>query len=185
MEIERTGVEGVNILQPEVFEDERGFFFESYNKEKLEKMGINLNLCQDNHSMSKEIGTIRGLHYQIEPMEMTKIVRVVRGEILDVIVDIRKGSPTFGEWSSFHLTSENKKQVIVPPGFAHGFCTLVRDTEVLYKVDKHYSREHDRGIKWNDPEIGIDWPTSNPILSEKDMKNPPLSSAEINFTYEG
>jgi len=182
--IENTEIEGVQIVVPDIFEDGRGFFFESYNKEKLESHEIFLDLVQDNHSMSKEIGTIRGLHYQIEPMEMTKIVRVVRGEILDVIVDIRKGSPTFGAWSSFLLTSENKKQVIVPPGFAHGFCTLVRDTEVLYKVDKHYSREHDRGIKWDDPEIGIDWPTSNPILSEKDMKNPPLSSAEINFTYE-
>ena len=183
MKIESTDAEGVNILKPEIFTDGRGFFFESYNKEKMERLGIFLDLCQDNHSMSTEVGTIRGLHYQINPMAMTKIIRVIRGEILDVLVDIRRGSPQYGSWFSFVLSSENKKQLIVPRGFAHGFCTLAPNTEVLYKVDKHYSPEHDRGIKWNDPEIGIEWPTDDAIISEKDLGNPLMADAENNFVY--
>ncbi len=154
---------------------------ESYNEQKYKDYGLDFQFTQDNHSLSTETGTIRGLHYQLTPKAQTKLIRVIRGAIYDVVVDIRKTSPTFGQWIGVILNEENKRQLLVPKGFAHGFCTLVKNTEVLYKVDNYYSHEHDRGIIWNDPELGIDWPTANPILSEKDQKHPRLKDAEINF----
>jgi dTDP-4-dehydrorhamnose 3,5-epimerase len=174
----------VYILEPTVYGDNRGWFMETYSDTKLKESGINIKFVQDNHSFSAERGTLRGLHYQLNPKAQTKLVRCTRGSIFDVAVDIRKGSPTFGEWVGFELTSKNKKQLLIPKGFAHGFITLTNDAEVQYKVDEFYTPECDRGIIWNDPEIGIEWPIDlTPILSEKDEKAPFLKEAENNFIY--
>ena len=181
MRIVSTKLDGVFIIEPDVFADHRGFFMESYNLQRFAEAGLHYSFVQDNQSLSVEAGVLRGLHYQLKPKAQTKLVRVISGAVYDVAVDIRKKSPTFGKWVGVILSSSNKRQLLVPAGFAHGFCTLVPDTEVLYKVDEFYSREHDRGIAWDDPDLGIDWPVSNPILSEKDAKNPPLKNAEINF----
>lgn len=171
----------VLLLEPKIFEDARGFFIESYNQQVFSNLGINDKFLQDNHSLSKESGILRGMHYQINPRAQAKLVRVISGAIYDVVIDIRRDSSTFGKWESFILTSENKRQLYVPKGFAHGFCTLTANTEVIYKVDEYYSPQHDRGILWNDPAIGIDWPVSNPVLSAKDEKLPVLEEAEINY----
>lgn len=184
MNINDTKLQGVLILEPLILTDNRGFFMESYNKSVLEQIGINIDFIQDNQSLSKEAGVIRGLHYQLSPMAQTKLVRVCSGAIWDVIVDIRQNSPTFGQWIGVILSEENKRQVLIPKGFAHGFCTLVPNTNVLYKVDEYYAPEHDRGIVWDDPEIGIDWPISSPILSAKDSKLPLLKNAELNFSVK-
>lgn len=169
------------IIEPVVHGDHRGFFMESYSDSLFKQNGINYNFIQDNHSLSAEPGVLRGLHYQLNPKAQTKLVRVLTGAIYDVIVDIRKNSPTFGQWVGVILSEHNKRQLLVPKGFAHGFCTLVPNTQVLYKVDEYYSPEHDRGILWSDPALGIDWPTSNPILSDKDQRHPLLKDAEMNF----
>lgn len=171
------------LLEPKVFGDHRGFFLESYNAQVFEELGQSYTFIQDNHSLSVEAGTLRGLHYQLNPFAQTKLVRAVRGAIYDVIVDIRKESPTFGQWQGFILTEENKRQLIVPRGFAHGFCTLVNNTEVIYKVDNYYSAEHDRGIQWDDSCLNINWPITKPILSDKDNTHPSFKDAEKNFTY--
>ena len=181
VKIIETKLQGVYLIEPDVFGDHRGFFMESYNERKLNELGISYRFVQDNHSLSVEAGVIRGLHYQLNPKAQTKLVRVIAGAIYDVVVDIRKQSPTFGQWVGVILSAYNKRQLLVPRGFAHGFCTLVPNTEVLYKVDEFYSPEHDRGILWNDPDLGIDWPTANPVLSEKDKNHPFLRDAEINF----
>jgi dTDP-4-dehydrorhamnose 3,5-epimerase len=181
MKIVPTKIDGVVILEPNVFGDSRGFFLESYNRQTFEKLGLNYTFVQDNHSLSVETGVLRGLHYQLNPKAQTKLVRVIAGAIYDVAVDIRRNSPTFGHWVGVILSSSNKRQLLVPQGFAHGFCTLVPNTEVLYKVDSLYSPEYDRGIAWNDPQLGIDWPTATPILSDKDTKHPCLQEAELNF----
>jgi dTDP-4-dehydrorhamnose 3,5-epimerase len=181
MQVIETKLEGVKVIEPQVYQDHRGFFMESYNEEAFNKAGIPHHFIQDNHSLSVEAGVIRGLHYQLDPKAQTKLVRVVSGAIYDVVVDIRKSSKTFGRWAGFILSESNKRQLVVPRGFAHGFCTLVPNTEVLYKVDELYSLENDRGILWSDSELGIDWPTSNPILSDKDKDHPLLIDAEINF----
>lgn len=172
---------GAFLLEPKVHGDNRGYFMESYNEILFKNNGVNYNFVQDNQSLSSEVGVIRGLHYQLNPKAQTKLVRVLTGVIYDVIVDIRKNSPTFGKWVGVILSEYNKRQLIVPKGFAHGFCTLVPNTQVLYKVDEYYSPENDRGILWCDPQIGILWPTSNPILSDKDQKHPLLHDAELNF----
>lgn len=173
----------IKVIEPVVHEDNRGFFMESYNKEKFTDFGAGVVFVQDNHSLSKEAGVIRGLHYQLNPQAQSKLVRVTAGAIYDVVVDIRQGSPTYGQWEGFELSADNKRQLFVPTGFAHGFCTLVPNTEVQYKVDRLYSKEHDRGILWNDPAIGIKWPTTQPILSEKDAGHLVLAKAEHNFKY--
>lgn len=173
MKLVKTKLDGVLIIEPAVYGDSRGFFMESYSKQKFNDLGLDFDLIQDNHSLSAQAGVIRGLHYQSSPKAQTKIVRVLTGAIYDVAVDIREGSPTFGEWVGVVLSEENKRQLIVPKGFAHGFCTIVPNTNVLYKVDEYYSPENDRGILWNDPDLNIDWPTTSPILSDKD-KNQPL-----------
>lgn len=179
MKIISTKLEGVVIIEPAVFGDNRGFFMESYNDKKFKELGINRSFVQDNHSLSVEPGVLRGLHYQLNPKAQTKLVRVAAGAIYDIAVDIRKSSPTFGQWVGVILSAANKRQLLVPQGFAHGFCTIVPNTEVLYKVDEFYSPEHDRGIAWNDPALGIDWPTATPVLSDKDTKHPLLKDAEI------
>ncbi len=174
-------LEGAKLLEPIIHGDNRGFFMESYNEQVMNELGIEHRFIQDNHSLSAESGVLRGLHYQLNPKAQTKIIHVIAGAIYDVIVDVRKDSDTFGQWMGFILSADNKRQLLVPQGFAHGFCTLVANTQVAYKVDQYYSPEHDRGILWNDPALGIDWPISEPILSEKDKKHPLLQDAELNF----
>ncbi|UJF34269.1 dTDP-4-dehydrorhamnose 3,5-epimerase [Paenibacillus hexagrammi] len=177
MEIIKTKFEGVSIIIPRCHEDDRGFFMETYNEDILRQNNIFYNFVQDNHSLSLSKGILRGLHYQIAPKAQAKLIRVIAGAIFDVVVDIRQNSPTFGDWMATILSKENKQQLLVPKGFAHGFCTLEPNTEVQYKVDEFYSSAHDRGIRWNDPNIGIDWPVVNPILSERDKYHPLLVDA--------
>lgn len=169
------------LLEPVVHGDNRGFFMESYNQKTMQSLGITHDFIQDNHSLSAEVGVLRGLHYQLNPKAQKKLIRVLSGAIYDVIVDIRRSSPTFGQWVGVILSEYNKRQLLVPKGFAHGFCTLVPNTQVLYKVDEYYSPEHDRGILWNDPALGVDWPVTNPVLSDKDQRHPVLKDADINF----
>jgi dTDP-4-dehydrorhamnose 3,5-epimerase len=184
LKVTKTTLEGVIIVEPNIFGDHRGWFMENYSKGNFHDVGINTNFVQDNHSFSATKGTLRGLHYQLNPKAQTKLIRCTRGAIFDVAVDIRKGSPTFGKWFGIELNEENKKQLLVPRGFAHGFITLSNDVEVQYKVDELYAPECDRGILWNDPSIGIKWPIKiAPVLSSKDENAPMLDQAEINFTY--
>ncbi|KJB86196.1 dTDP-4-dehydrorhamnose 3,5-epimerase [Paenibacillus sp. E194] len=181
MKATQLSFQGVYVIEPVIYGDQRGFFMESYNEQKLKEYGITFNFIQDNQSLSAEAGVIRGLHYQLYPKAQTKLIRVISGAIYDVIVDIRRNSSTFGQWVGVILSEHNHRQLLVPKGFAHGFCTLLPNTQVLYKVDEYYASEHDRGILWNDPALGIDWPTTNPILSDKDKLHPALKEAEINF----
>ena len=161
----------VILFEPTVFTDERGFFFESFNHKKFEEaVGYSVNFVQDNHSKSTK-GVLRGLHYQLPPMAQGKLVRVTQGEVFDVAVDIRKNSPTFGKWVGEKLSANNKKQLWVPEGFAHGFLTLSDTAEFLYKVTNYYSTEHEQCIVWNDADISIQWGINNPILSNKDKKS--------------
>ncbi|OZU89271.1 dTDP-4-dehydrorhamnose 3,5-epimerase [Virgibacillus indicus] len=184
MQLIDTKLEDVKIIEPKVFKDHRGFFMESFNLQKFEELGMKFNFIQDNHSLSIDKNVIRGLHYQKDPKAQTKLIRVITGAIYDVAVDIRKGSPTFGRWVGITLSAENHRMLLVPKGFAHGFCTLTKNTHVQYKVDEYYSAENDKGIRWNDPSLSIDWPASNPILSEKDANQPYLKDAEINFRFQ-
>jgi dTDP-4-dehydrorhamnose 3,5-epimerase len=184
MKIHKTDLPDVVLLEPDIFRDERGYFMESFSEKKLNRLGIEFRGVQNNHCLSEKVGTLRGLHYQLNPAAQTKIVRVTSGEIFDVAVDIRKGSPTFGKWVGANLSAESMMQICVPKGFAHGYITLTPDTVVQYKVDEFYSPDHERSIIWNDPDIGIDWPLENPILAEKDSNAPLLNKAEINFTYD-
>src|SRR5699024_3645800 len=160
------------------------FFMESYNRQTFSEFGLAYDFVQDNHSLSEEKHVIRGLHYQLNPMAQTKLVRVITGAIYDVVVDIRRDSSTFGEWVGVTLSADNYQMLLVPKGFAHGFCTLTENTHVQYKVDALYSAQDDKGIRWNDPDLTISWPTLAPILSEKDAKQPLLKDAEINFQYK-
>lgn len=181
MKVTSLHLQGAAILEPVVHGDNRGFFMESYNEEVMQKAGVNFQFIQDNQSLSAEVGVLRGLHYQLNPKAQTKLIRVLSGVIYDVIVDVRRSSPTFGQWVGVILSEYNKRQLLVPKGFAHGFCTLVPNTQVLYKVDEYYSPENDRGILWNDPSLGIDWPVASPVLSDKDQRHPLLKDAELNF----
>lgn len=183
MKVEALSLKGAYIIKPVIHGDGRGFFMESYHEQKLQQQGISFHFIQDNQSLSIEACVIRGLHYQLNPKAQTKLVRVLSGAIYDVIVDIRNSSPTFGQWVGVIISEYNQWQLLVPQGFAHGFCTLNPHTQVLYKVDEHYSPKHDRGIRWNDPALGIDWPTSTPVLSNKDKLHPTLKEAEINFEW--
>lgn len=185
MKIHKTSLGEIALLEPDIFRDQRGFFMESFNDRKLKNLGIEFRGVQDNHCLSEKTGTLRGLHYQLLPAAQTKIVRVTSGVIFDVAVDIRDGSPTFGQWMGTTLSAENRMQIFVPKGFAHGYITLAPNTEVQYKVDEFYSLEHERSIAWDDPDIGIAWPLQNPILAEKDLNAPGLKNAEINFSYNG
>jgi dTDP-4-dehydrorhamnose reductase/dTDP-4-dehydrorhamnose 3,5-epimerase len=183
MNIVKTNVEDVIIIEPKVFADHRGWFTETYSKEKFKELGIDIDFIQDNHSLSAQKGTLRGLHFQLNPKAQTKLVRCTKGKILDVAVDIREGSPTYKKWIAVELSEENKKQLLVPKGFAHGFITLTDNVEVQYKVDEYYSPENDRSIRFDDPDISIDWGIDNPILSEKDLNAPMLSESDSNFKY--
>ncbi|MGL4501621.1 MAG: dTDP-4-dehydrorhamnose 3,5-epimerase [Planktothrix sp.] len=180
MTITPTKIPDVFIIEPKVFGDERGFFFESFNQKNFtEKTGITSEFVQDNHSRSVQ-GVLRGLHYQIQQTQ-GKLLRVVAGEIFDVAVDMRKSSPTFGEWVGCILSAENKRQFWVPPGFAHGFLVTSEIAEVLYKTTDYYAPNYERSLLWNDPEVGIDWPLEGitPILSAKDQAGQPLKTAEF------
>lgn len=172
MKFHSTGITGLIHIQPDVFGDNRGFFLESYTKEKFVQAGIPTEFVQDNHSCSMETGVLRGLHFQKPPHAQAKLVRVTRGRIWDVAVDLRKKSPTFGQWEGFELSAENFEMLLIPSGFAHGFCTLEPQTHVQYKVDTLYAPSHDSGIIWNDPDLGITWPVTTPILSAKDARLP-------------
>ncbi len=183
MEVITTKFSGLVIIKPQVFEDSRGYFFESYNKSKLEVLS-DIEFIQDNQSKSV-YGTIRGLHYQLEPYAQSKLIRVLEGEILDVVIDIREKSPTFGKHFSIELSSSNKQQLFVPKGFAHGFSVLSETATVLYKTDQYYNPESERGINFNDPFLEIDWKidTNKTIVSSKDKVLPSFKESEKNFKY--
>jgi dTDP-4-dehydrorhamnose 3,5-epimerase len=172
-------VSNVLIIEPRVFEDDRGFFYESYNEKAFaEKLGVDTHFVQDNHSRSTQ-NVLRGLHYQIQQPQ-GKLVRVVVGEVFDVAVDLRKSSPTFGQWVGTLLSAENKRQLWVPPGFAHGFCVMSSIAEVLYKTTDYYAPQHERCVVWNDPDLAIAWPlTGEPVVSAKDQVGQPLKTAEV------
>ncbi|AVT58105.1 dTDP-4-dehydrorhamnose 3,5-epimerase [Pectobacterium versatile] len=180
MNIIDTKITDLKIIEPAVFGDERGFFFESFNKKKFEEaVGYSVDFVQDNHSKSSQ-GVLRGLHYQLAPHAQGKLVRCVEGEVFDAAVDIRKSSPTFGQWVGVYLSAENKRQFWIPAGFAHGFVTLSKTAEFLYKTTNYYAPQSDRGILWNDETIGIEWPMSvEPILSEKDKNAKKFSEADV------
>lgn len=163
-------LKGIILIEPDVFADNRGFFLESYSKKKYQEFGINCEFVQDNHSASTK-GTLRGMHWQLNPGQ-AKLVRVTLGEVYDVVVDIRKNSPTFGQWEGFYLSAENKKQLFVPVGFAHSFCVISDKVEFIYKCDTYYSPKDERGFMWNDPTIDIKWPITSPILSQRDLNQP-------------
>jgi len=179
MEIIETKLKGCYIIKPKVFGDNRGYFAETYNKEKLMQAGINIDFIQDNQSFSSIKGTLRGLHLQKEPMAQSKLVRCTQGAVYDVAIDLREDSATYGEWVGVELSAENHTQLFIPKGFAHGFQTITDDVIFQYKVDNYYSKENEVGIIWNDPVIGIDWPINEPILSEKDKDNPFLCEVKI------
>ena len=170
MKVSTSPIDGLIIIEPKVFRDSRGLFYEVYSESKYKEQGVPGPFVQDNHSISEK-GVLRGLHYQVNPGQ-GKLVRVVRGEIFDVAVDIRKSSPTYGNWWGLSLSETNNLQLYIPVGFAHGFCVLSDSAEVLYKCSDYYSPQNERGIIWNDPDLAIDWPIENPLLSEKDIKYP-------------
>lgn len=181
MEKIKTKLEGVYILEPDVFGDHRGWFMESWSYQKLFDLGIDVQFVQDNQSYTAKKGTLRGIHFQKNPMAQAKLVRVVRGAVLDVAVDLRKNSPTYKQWISVELSANNKRQLFIPRGFGHGFLTLTDDVEFVYKCDNLYSKQHDRGIRFDDPEIAVEWGISNPILSEKDLNSPFLYNSDVDF----
>ena len=178
-----TAIEAVKIVTPKSFADSRGVFCETYNRNRFFEHGIALEFIQDNHASSVEAGTIRGLHFQSPPAAQDKLIRVLRGSILDVAVDLRRSSPTYGKWTAEKLSATDGRQLLVPVGFAHGFCTLEPDTHVLYKVTAYYSPANDLGIAWDDPDLAIDWPVQpgKAILSEKDTRHPRFNSLPIYF----
>ncbi|MBE6786040.1 MAG: dTDP-4-dehydrorhamnose 3,5-epimerase [Ruminococcaceae bacterium] len=183
MKIIDTGLADVKLIEPDVFGDNRGWFYEAYSCEKLKKLGIDVTFVQDNRSYSKEKGTLRGIHFQKTPMAQSKLISCTRGKILDIAVDLRKGSPTYLKWISAELSEDNKHMLFIPKGFGHGFVTLTENVEVLYKVDEYYSGEHDRSIRYDDKEIGVEWPVSEPVLSKKDKNAPFLCESDVDFVW--
>ena len=181
MEIKERKLKGVFEISLNPIEDERGFFMRTFDDNLFKEKGIDRKWVQENHSRSERKGIIRGLHFQLSPFSETKLVRCIKGTILDVFVDLREGSNTFGKWDSIELSEENKKMIFIPRGFAHGFCTLTDISEVLYKVDNFYNPSSESGLLWNDKDINIKWPVKSPILSDKDLKN--LSFKEFINTY--
>jgi dTDP-4-dehydrorhamnose 3,5-epimerase len=183
MTVEPTTIPDVKVITPDRFGDHRGFFSETYNKQRFAEAGITIDFVQDNHSMSAAVGTVRGLHFQSAPFAQDKLIRVVRGRILDVAVDIRRVSPTFGKHVAVELSAENGRQLLVPTGFAHGFCTLEPNTEIQYKVSNYYSAANDHGLLWSDPVLAIAWPVAveQATLSEKDRRQPILAELPDDF----
>lgn len=181
MKVENLELDGVKILEPLVHEDYRGYYMESYSSRTLKEFGIENVFVQDNHLLSLKRGTIRGIHFQNIPKAQAKLLRCTRGKILDIVVDLRKSSNTYKKWISIELSEENKKQIFIPKGFGHACISLVDNSEVQYKVDELYYPEYDRAIVWNDPELNIEWGTTEPIVSEKDKKAPCLDKSDVNF----
>ena len=184
MNVIPTEVLDVYILEPKVFGDHRGWFMETWSTRNMEEAGLHYQFVQDNQSYSAQKGTLRGIHFQKGDAAHAKLVRCGRGAVLDVAVDLRKGSPTYKKWVAVELSAENKRQLLIPRGFGHGFVTLTDDVEFLYKEDNLYNPSTDRNILWNDPELGIDWRVENPILSEKDRTAPLLRDSDVDFVYE-
>lgn len=183
MNIIKTELEGVFIVEPKVFGDSRGWFMESYSARVFQEHGLNYNFVQDNHSFSAAKGTLRGIHFQKGESAQAKLVRCSKGAVIDVAVDLRKGSPTYKKWVAVELSAENKRQLLIPRGFGHGFVTLTDDVEFLYKADNYYDPANDRSILWCDEEIGVNWGVENPIISEKDSKAPKLCDSDVDFKY--
>jgi dTDP-4-dehydrorhamnose 3,5-epimerase len=181
MKITPTKIKDVLIVEPEAFVDDRGLFIELYNKEKLKNLGIDADFVQENYSFTKKSGTLRGLHFQNDPHSQAKLVCCTKGAVLDVAIDLRKYSPTYKKWVSVELTEENRKQMFIPRGFAHGFLSLSDNTEFQYKIDNYYKKESEIIVRFDDPEIGIDWGNDNPILLERDKNAPLLKDCDINF----
>lgn len=175
MELISTPIEGLVVLQPRVFSDDRGYFFESYNRQAFEKLGLNYDFVQDNQSFSRK-NVLRGLHFQYRPFAQAKLVRVITGAVLDVAVDLRRDSPTFGQHYAVKLTGENKTMLLIPDGFAHGFATLEDNTVFSYKCSNYYDKASEDCILWNDPDLGIDWGVSTPVISEKDSQGKPFKA---------
>lgn len=185
MNVIKTDVLDVYILEPKVFGDNRGWFMESWSKRKMEEAGLFYDFVQDNQSFSSVKGTIRGIHFQKGEHCQAKLVRCAKGSVIDVAVDLRKGSPTYKKWAAVELSAENKRQLLIPRGFGHGFVTLTDEVEFLYKADNYYCYESEGSVRWNDPEIGVDWGIDNPIVSEKDAKAPLFNEDENEyFVYE-
>lgn len=186
MHLEHTALKDVFLITPPRFGDHRGFFSESYSRQKLAAQGVDLEFVQDNHSLSREVGTVRGLHFQAPPHAQDKLVRCGRGALFDVAVDIRKGSPTYGLWTGHELSFENGRQLLVPAGFAHGFMTLQPDTEIVYKCSDYYAPETEGALLWNDPDIAIEWPLAGitPVISDKDAVAPGIASYNSPFVWE-
>lgn len=181
MKVFETGIKGLVLIEPLVFRDNRGFFLETYSLKKFQEAGINCTFVQDNHSRSEETGVLRGLHFQLPPFTQSKLIRVTRGAIFDAVVDLRKDSDTYGKWLGFELTENNFKMLFIPQGFAHGFCTLEKGTEVQYKVDTFYAPEFDSGIRWDDPTLKIKWPVNSPVISKKDALLPLFNQIDYPF----
>ena len=180
-----TGLPGVYVIEPQVFGDARGYFMETWSPRNFEELGLKYDFVQDNQSYSAKKGILRGIHFQNEPWSQAKLVRVTRGAVMDVAVDLRKGSPTYKKWVAVELSAENKRMLMIPRGFGHGFKTLTDDVEFIYKVDRLYNKECDRGIRFDDPEIGVDWgEVERELLSAKDTKAPTLAESDCNFVYE-
>ena len=186
MKVQDAGLAGLKLVTPRRIVDARGFFSETYRRDLLKGQGIEYDFLQDNEARSLVAGVVRGLHFQAPPHAQTKLVRVVRGKILDVAVDIRRGSPTYGQHAAIELSADSGQQLLVPEGFAHGYCTLTDETEVFYKVSRYYNAQQDRGLLWNDPALAIGWPVSAgaAIVSDRDRKAPPLASLESPFTWD-
>jgi len=184
MDVTRTQIPGVLLIAPKVFGDHRGYFCETYSRRQLADLGLDADFVQDNEAFSAQAGVLRGLHFQVPPMTQAKLVRVGRGAVFDVVVDLRKNSPTFGRWQGFTLSAENFLQLFIPGGLAHGYMTLEADTQFLYKVDRFYSPEHDGGIRCVDPDLGIAWPALEPIMSDKDTRLPRLAEFDSPFLVE-
>lgn len=185
MQIEKTRLRGVKLITPRRFGDHRGFFAETYSQRGYASLGINIDFVQDNHSLSAQVGTVRGLHFQAPPHAQAKLVRCGRGAIFDVAVDIRNGSPTYGQWVGYELSAENGALLFIPAGFAHGFVTLLPDSEIVYKCSDYYAPESEGSLRWDDPAVGIDWPlTRDSILSGKDAEAPLLADLDSPFIWE-
>lgn len=178
-----TTLPGVYIIEPQVFGDHRGYFMETWSTQNFKEIGIETTFIQDNQSFTAKKGTLRGIHFQNDPMAQAKLVRVLTGAVMDYAVDLRKGSPTYRKWVGVELSAENKRQLFIPRGFGHAFLTLTDDVTFVYRCDNLYSAACDRGIRFDDPTIGIDWGVENPILSEKDTKSPWLDQSDCNFSY--
>ncbi|EPR30966.1 dTDP-4-dehydrorhamnose 3,5-epimerase [Alkalidesulfovibrio alkalitolerans DSM 16529] len=184
MQFQTTEIPGLLLIMPRVFQDERGYFLESFNAGAFANAGVARSFVQDNHAHSRQAGVLRGLHFQAPPHAQSKLVWVTRGAVFDVVVDLRAGSPTYGKWKSFLLTAENFARLFIPRGFAHGYATLEPDTDFMYKVDGYYNPASEGGLRWDDPDLAIDWPVVAPVLSDKDRGLPSWRGFQSPFNYE-